>query len=359
MKNIDKNLVLPSALIKDAIETIEYSDAEIALVCDPERHLLGTVTDGDIRRAFLKGATLTDNVKVAMNENPVTASIDDDRSPLIDMMRRNILRHVPILNSDRQVVSLETLQALLECKKQNNPVLLMAGGFGTRLHPLTEDCPKPMLTVGDKPILETIIVNLRSQGFHSFFISVNYLGQMIQDHFGDGSDYGINIKYLMEEEPLGTAGPLSLLPEKPKTPLIVMNGDILTKVNLRHLLNFHEEHHSSATMCARNYSVEVPFGVIEIDHHRIHDIVEKPTQSFLVNAGIYVLNPDVVSKVKNIKKIDMTDLFKQLIDEGMDTSVFPIREYWLDVGRIDDLNQASGEFLKEFPGHNDEPAESG
>jgi NDP-sugar pyrophosphorylase family protein len=232
----------------------------------------------------------------------------------------------------------------LQPERRRNTVVVMAGGLGTRLDPLTKDLPKPLLKVGSKPILETILSNFRGYGFAEFFLSVNYKAEMVKSYFGDGTRWGIRIRYLEESVPLGTAGSLSLLPERPTLPLVVMNGDLVTQVNFQHMLDFHREHAAVATMGVREYDMQVPFGVVRLEESRIVAIEEKPVHRFFVNAGIYVLEPDALDYVPRGEYFDMTTLFERLAKEGMPTSAFPIREYWLDVGRPDDLERAQIEY---------------
>ncbi len=355
MKNLETNFMAPTDDIRGAIAAIERSTEKIALVVDDERKLVGTVTDGDIRRAILKGAQLTDPVARIMNTSPRVGRVGDDREPLIDLLRRNVCRHVPIVDEEGRVVSMESLQEYVDYGHHDNWVVIMAGGLGKRLRPLTEAVPKPMLLVGEHPILQIIIESFRNQGFRQFFVSLNYLGEMIRSHFGDGSKWGVNIRYLNEEKPLGTAGALSLLPERAEKPLIVMNGDILTKVDFRQLLHFHEEHKAQATTCVRDYFVEVPFGVVDNDGHRIRGLREKPNHRFLVNAGIYTLQPDALEFIPRNESFDMPMLIETLVGRGQHACLFPIREYWIDVGRMDEFDRARTEFDMVF---GDEPTQT-
>jgi NDP-sugar pyrophosphorylase family protein len=224
----------------------------------------------------------------------------------------------------------------------------MAGGLGSRLRPLTDDTPKPLLKIGGKPVLEIIIDNFLAQGFRRFFISINYKSEQIRDHFADGSEWGAEIRYLEEDRRLGTAGSLALIEEPPAAPFVVMNGDLLTKVSFQNLMDFHAEQRSVATMCVREYDFQVPFGVVETDHTKIISIEEKPRQRFLVNAGIYVLNPEALGFISDDTSQDMTYVFESLIKADMETAVFPIREYWLDIGRLDDFEQANSDFENLF-----------
>lgn len=345
-----KTIIGPASSLREAVEVIDAAGLQIALVVDEDGRLLGTVTDGDVRRAILRGRSLDEPVGRVMNENATTARAQDDRETLLSLMRRRRLHQIPVLDATWRVVGLEVLDDLLKPQPKTNPVVLMAGGLGSRLRPLTEDIPKPLLRVGPKPILETIIESFIEHGFGRFFVSVNYKGEMIEAHFGDGSRWGVEIEYLRENERLGTAGALSLLPEPPTEPVFVMNGDLLTRLNFAHLLDFHATHDSAATMCVREYEMQVPYGVIRTQSHRIVDIHEKPTERYLVNAGVYVLQPEALALIPPDRFFDMPELFNVLMDRGDETAVFPIREYWMDVGQLDDFHRANGQFDEVFPG---------
>jgi NDP-sugar pyrophosphorylase family protein len=251
---------------------------------------------------------------------------------------------VPVVDHGHHVVGLEIMENLLSPSTRDNLVVIMAGGLGSRLRPMTNDCPKPMLKVGGKPILETILETFLQHGFREFCFAVNYKAEMISDYFGDGGKHDCFIEYLHENEPLGTAGALSLLATLPVQPVIVMNGDVLTKVDFKCLLDFHGRNNSQATMCVREYDIQVPYGVVQVDQHRLEGIEEKPVHKFFVNAGIYVLQPEVLKMIPRNKHCDMPTLFKRVLEEGHETSVFPVREYWLDLGKIEDFNRAKGDF---------------
>ncbi len=350
MSNVDQTLIGPDATIKQAIETIERSDAKAALIIDAERRLLGTVTDGDVRRGILRGIGLDEPVTRIMNASPRVARPNDDPASMLDIMRRNICRQIPMVDDAGHVIGLKTLEEALRVPMRPNWVLLMAGGRGQRLRPLTDDCPKPMLPIGGRPIMQIILESLVRQGFQRFFISVNYRREMVRDYFGDGARWNAKIDYLEEdaEKPLGTAGPVALLPERPQHPLIVINGDILTKVAFGALLDFHNEHKCAGTMCVRDYVQQVPYGVIEIDEHRLSEIVEKPVKRYLVNAGIYVLEPEAIDLVPRNTAFDMPALFDEIRRQGMSASVFPVREYWMDVGHMSDFQKANDDYFREF-----------
>lgn len=341
-------LISPITCIIDVLKIIDNSARQIALIVDEEQRLIGTVTDGDIRRGLLKGRQLTDPVSLVMNHYPTVASVYDSRENILALMKLKHLRQIPIVDDNGQIIQIETLDELLQPKKKENWVVLMAGGLGTRLAPLTDDCPKPLLKVGNKPLLETIMLSFIEQGFNKFYISVNYRSDMITDYFGDGSRLGVEIRYIHESKRMGTAGALTLLPETPQHPLIVMNGDLLTKVNFEQLLDFHITHNANATMCVREYDLQIPYGVVKIDKHRLVGIDEKPLVNYFVNAGIYVLNPESIRYIPEDSFYDMPKLFEKLIDEKHNVSVFPIREYWLDIGRMADFEKANGEFPEVF-----------
>ncbi len=335
-------LIGPGDTVRETIRRIDGSSTQIALVVDPADHLLGTITDGDIRRGLLKGISLEDPASTIMNASPTCAHPDDGREAILARMKAKLLHQIPIVDAERRVVGLQVLDELLAAKR-DNWVVLMAGGRGTRLRPLTDDTPKPMLHVGAKPILETILEGFVEQGFNKFFLAVNYRAEMVRAHFGNGSRWGVEIDYLSEASPLGTAGALSLLPTRPSAPLLVMNADLLTRVGFGHMLDFHRVHASAATMGVREYDFQVPFGVVKIRDQSIISIEEKPTHRFFVNAGIYVLSPETLELVPRGRHFDMPALFESLIAAGRETAVFPIREYWIDIGRMDDFEKAADE----------------
>ncbi len=344
-----ETLLPASASILDAVRSLHRTGAQICLIADDAGHLLGTVTDGDIRRGILRAVELDAGVAEIMNREPLIGGPDDSAADLFEVMKVTHLHQIPILDAERRVVALRSWNDLLRGEQiRDNWVVLMAGGNGRRLLPMTEDRPKPLLTVGQKPLLESILEGLLSFGFRSFFISVNYKGEMVKTHFGDGHRWNCRIRYLEEETQLGTAGSLGLLPGRPATPIIVMNGDVLTKVNFANLLQFHQERGAVATMCVREYETKIPFGVVELENNRIRSIVEKPTSRSFVNAGIYVLEPSVLDEVPAGKRLDMTELFDRLIASGRHVAAFPIWEYWIDVGRIDDLERANIEYPHVF-----------
>ncbi|MGE3991990.1 nucleotidyltransferase family protein [Pseudorhodoplanes sp.] len=340
-------LLPPGSTVRDAIAHIDAGGMQIALVADDHNRLLGTISDGDVRRCILRGIPLDAPAETIMNRAPTVVRPGEDRDVLLATMRARHLHRIPVLDSGGHIIGLETLDELVRPSERENVVVLMAGGLGTRLRPLTEERPKPMLMIGNRPILETIILNFLDCGFRRFFISVNYKAEMVKEHFGDGSAWGAEIRYLQESERMGTAGALHLLPEIPDHPMIVMNGDLLTKASFGSLIDFHNSHQAAATMCIREYDFQVPYGVVRTQDHRLIGVEEKPVQRFFVNAGIYVLSPDAVRLVPR-GYYDMPMLFEQLVQMQRETAVFPIREYWLDIGHIADLEKAHGDFGVHF-----------
>ncbi|EPM5584816.1 nucleotidyltransferase family protein [Vibrio vulnificus] len=340
-----KTLIREQNTVKQALEIINNEALRVALVVDNNQHLVGVVTDGDIRRGLLKNLTLAEPVSLVMNLSPTIAKMGTRREDLIELMEKKGILSIPLLDEAGKVVGLETLHGALHRPKYQNPVFLMAGGFGTRLRPLTDNCPKPMLRIGNKPILETVIRSFIKAGFVNFYISTHYMPELIHAHFGDGSEFGVNITYVHEESPLGTGGALGLLPnDLPKDlPLIMMNGDVLTKVDFQRLLDFHVSHDADATMCVREYDYQIPYGVINGEGNKITSMVEKPIQRFFVNAGIYVVSPRVIQSVPENHRIDMPTLLEQHMQERNNVLMFPIHEYWLDIGRMDDFNRAQAD----------------
>ncbi len=348
MNNFEKLLLLKSADIHAAIEKLDNNEAHIVLVIDDNQKLIGTVTDGDVRRGILRAVKLSDPIIKVMNSEPIIAKLGDDKNAMVALMRSNQIRQIPIVNAQGQVCGIEILDELMDVGKKNNIVVLMAGGLSTRLRPLTNDCPKPMLKVGGKPILETILTSLIQYGFHQFYISINYLGGQIKDYFGDGSKWGVKIEYLQENDKMGTAGSLSLMHDAVENPLLVMNSDLLTTVDFNQLLNFHQEQGANATMCVREFDYTVPYGVCKLENNAITDIEEKPTYKFFINAGVYVLDPQVLNVIPQGSYFDMPALFSLLIQLKKQVTAFPIREYWLDIGQHSDFDRAHREYNNVF-----------
>lgn len=344
MKDWQSILVQPDCSLEDAIKTLDREGLRIVLVVDDRRRLLGTLTDGDVRRALIRHLPLTVPVSDAMCVTPQVAERTWSRERILSVLEGSQLLQIPVVDEEKHLVGLETLHGLLQKRHRENAVFLMAGGFGTRLQPLTNNCPKPLLKVGTKPILEVILEKFINDGFQRFYISTHYMPEMIRDHFGDGSRWGVNIRYVHEDTPLGTGGALGLLPhDEIIAPIILMNGDLLTNLDFGSLLDFHLGHPAAATMCTRQYEHRIPYGVVESDGHHVRSMVEKPVHQFFVNAGIYVLEPETVKSVVPGTRVDMPTLLEQEIDRGRKVNIFPIHEYWLDIGRMEDFQRAQNE----------------
>jgi dTDP-glucose pyrophosphorylase/predicted transcriptional regulator len=335
--------------IREAAELLTENSLRIVLVVDENNRLLGTVTDGDIRRALMTECGITSSVTVVMQKNPATIIEGSSQHNALQIMREKDLLHLPVLDMQGIVVGLETVRDLLFEKQRSNPVLLMAGGFGRRLYPLTHKMPKPLLPIGEKPILQAIIEQLAEGGFSQFFLAVHYRSEQVRAHFGDGSKWGVHIEYLEEDRPLGTAGALAMLdPSAINSPLLMMNGDLITRLDFGQLIKFHTEHDGRATICVREYDFQIPYGVVEGDGIEVSNIAEKPVQKYFINAGIYVLEPSVIAQCKDPLSRDMPDLLREIVGAGGKVNMFPIHEYWIDIGRIPDYERAQID-MKEIP----------
>lgn len=340
--------VLKTASVKDALNVLDSYPQKFVLVVDETDHLLGTVVDGDIRRGLLDGVKMGASIELIMNTSPVSMVVDGDRQSVLNRMQELGARFLPIVTEDNLVIDLIYLEKPPEIKSHENWVVLMAGGEGVRLRPITENIPKPMVEVGGKPILETVIEQLSTQGFKNILISVNYKSDLIENYFEDGSNWGVKIEYIRENKKLGTAGCLSLIKEKPNKPFIVMNGDILSKVDINSMLEYHTMNEAAATMGVRDYTIEVPFGVVNISGGKIASLTEKPIMNYFINAGVYILEPSVFNYLEPNTRSDMTDLFDILIAAEENTLSFPLHEYWLDVGQHPDLKRARDDYNSKF-----------
>ena len=347
-KNINNLFIAPTATIREAVEVIDRGACKTALVVDASGFLLGVIADPDIRRAILNNQDFSASVNDIMNRTPLTLVHNIAYDDAMKFMRTHKRDLVPILDENGKVVDVITLADSITPRLQDNEIILMAGGKGERLLPITQSKPKPMIKIGTKPLLSTLIENMAEQGFHNFTLSLNYLGRKIENYFGDGSGLGVNIKYLYEDAPLGTAGALSLLKEKPTKPFLTMNCDVLTKVNVNDVLNYHMQSKCAATMCVTQQSIEVPFGVIEHDNFQLKNIVEKPKVDYLVNAGVYVFSPNVLGLLNAGSPIDMPSFLRKIDQKLEKVAIFPIHEYWIDVGTHTSLAQAKSDYNLNF-----------
>lgn len=322
---------------------IDKGGMRIALVVDEKNKFYGVITDGDVRRGLLAGHNLETPVSEITNRNPVVGSENDSQQTLKHKAQKASVNLVPVLDSQKNIINLVIVNQVRLTPPRNNRAILMAGGLGTRLRPLTETVPKPMLRVGNKPILEHIIESLKQSGLVDIDLCVSYKSHVIQDYFQDGSQFGVNISYLEEESRMGTAGALQLLPERPSGPFIVMNGDLLTNMDFSNMLDFHEEQGSFGTMGVREFEYQVPYGVVTLANNRIQSIEEKPIKTCLVSAGIYVLSPEAIDFIPKGEYFDMPELFSRMIQAQRITRSYLIKDYWLDIGRISDYEKAQAE----------------
>ena len=348
MKNYRDILLKPTSTIKEALQIIDSGAMKIALVIDKDEKLLGTLTDGDIRRGLLNNLTLDDSIESVIFKTPTVCNVEDTKEDILKVAIERKLYQVPIVDNEGKLVGIEEMDELLKPSVRMNKVVLMVGGLGTRLRPLTENIPKPMLKVGNKPILETIILNFKKYGFTNIILSVSYKSEIIEEYFKDGREFGVNIEYIHETKRMGTAGALSLMREKLNEPFFVMNGDLLTNINFEHMMEYHLSNKAIATMGVREYDFQVPYGVVNVDGENILSIEEKPVHSFFVSGGVYVLESKVLEFIPNDEFYDMPTLFEKVIENKMKSVSFPIREYWLDIGRLEEFEKANNEFIEVF-----------
>ena len=343
MKDIEKLKLTVDSTVKEALNIIDTGAMKIALILDDKNHLLGTLSDGDIRRGLLNGLSLNNSIESIIFKNPTVCNVNEPKENILKIAVEKKLYCIPIINDEGILVGVEEIDDMLKPINYSNKVVLMAGGLGTRLRPLTDDTPKPLLHVGDKPILETIINGFKKYGFTNIILSVSYKSEMIEAYFGDGSKFGVHIEYIHEDKRMGTAGALSLMREQLSEPFYVMNGDLLTNINFDHMMGYHLSHNAIATMGVREYDFQVPYGVVNVEGNHIVNIEEKPVHSFFVSGGVYILSPDVLDFIPN-SYYDMPTLFENLIIQKGKAISFPIREYWLDIGQMSDFHRANAEY---------------
>jgi dTDP-glucose pyrophosphorylase len=345
MVPVSEPVLPPDATLRDAIRVIEHTRRLLAVVVDSDHRLLGVLSDGDIRRAILRGIELDQPAARAMTVNPISGPAGAADDELCDLMITRGVAAVPLVDDEGRFIRVIQVQDFTTEQHWTGgegygAAVIMAGGEGRRLRPLTLDRPKPMIDVGGVPLLERQVRSMVRSGLKRIYISTNYLGHVIEEHFADGAEFGADIRYLREDKPLGTAGALSLLPERPDAPVLVINGDVLTTSDFGRLLDYHRETAAFATVAAMQHRVEIPFGVLRLNGHQVFTIEEKPSESFLCNAGIYVLSPAALDLIARDSRIDMTQVIMLAIGQGHRVSVFPIHEYWADIGSPGDLEQA-------------------
>ena len=341
--SLDATLASEKESIKEIMRRINWSRMEIILVVNDRGALIGTITDGDIRRGILAGVDMGQAVSIIMNSRPVTVPLGTSLPEMLAIMRKRSIRHLPVVDSQGRPVRLERLEALVDSMTGGADAVVMAGGMGTRLRPLTDNLPKPMIPVAGQPILDHILGGLKRSGIEDVVLSVNYLGDCIREHVGNGRKHDLNVNYINEKQRGGTAGAISRLNPRPQRPFIVMNGDLLTDLNFATLLQFQKAHDHTMVMCVRRHAIQVPYGVVDIQEGCVTGLREKPVLEHFINAGIYVLKPSCIDLIPPERYFDMTDFVSLLLQRGESVGVFPIIEYWRDIGNIDDLKAAERE----------------
>ena len=338
--------ILPiNASIHQAITTLDIASTKIVMVIDGQGRLIGTISDGDIRRGLLKGLNLDSQILDIVHRNAFVVPPELGREMVLQLMLANKIQQIPVVDGSRVVIGMHSWDEITAPTERPNLMVIMAGGKGTRLRPYTENCPKPMVSVAGKPILEHIIGRAKLEGFKHFVISLNYLGHMIEDYLGNGEALNVRVDYLREDSPLGTAGALQLLNPCPEIPFVVSNGDVITDIRYGELLDFHIFHSAVATMAVRSYEWQNPFGVVETQGIDITRFNEKPIIHSHINAGVYVLDPGVLSSLESNSYCDMPSLFERERLKGGRVVAYPMHEPWLDVGKPEDLKLAT-DFLK-------------
>lgn len=338
---LDRYCIAPEASILDALKKISRAGIAMVVVCEGKK-VLGTLTDGDIRRALIGGADLSSPISNYYTRQFISVDPDVLRADVLDLMKARVIEQIPIIDSKGELKGIHTMHSLLGHSSKPNWAVIMAGGKGTRLGKLTVDTPKPMLKVAGKPILERLVLHLISYGIKRIFISVNHLSHVIEEYFEDGTKWGCSIEYLREEAPLGSGGALSLLPEIPEHPVVLMNGDLLIEADISQMLSFHELNRFYATMGVHYYSHEIPFGCIETDQNRITEIDEKPVLTKKINSGVYVLSPEAVQEIPKNTMFPITQLFEEALLNGVSCGAYPLDGDWIDIGMPAQLEQARG-----------------
>jgi len=348
MKNYKDILLSPDSTIREVLKIIDSGAIKIGVVVDENEKLLGTITDGDIRRGILNNLSLDDAIDSVVCKTPTVCKINDSSEKILEIALDKKLYQIPIVDSKGKLVGVREVDELSKPKYKSSKVVLMTGGLGTRLRPLTNKTTKSMLKVGGRPLLESIILGFKKYGFTEIILSVSYKSEIIENYFGDGSNFGVNIKYIHENKRMGTAGALNFMRELLSEPFFVMNGDLITNINFEHMMDYHVENGSVATMGVREYDLQVPYGVVKLKGADIKSIAEKPVHSFYVSGGIYVLDAKVLDFVPENEFFDMPTLFEKIIDKNLKCTSFPIREYWLDIGRMEEFEKANAEYNDVF-----------
>ena len=356
VSDISNLIIHKDKTVIDALSVIDKSEIGIAIVINSEGHVLGVVVDSDIRKFMLNGGTTSGAISEVMNKNPYLLKERFSKEDFLYAIRKGMKRNIPVIDDNNMPVGCVSNVIVKSKQTYNNVVVLMLGGRGIRLMPYTNNTPKPMLEISEKPLLEIIINQLSRQGFNRFIFTINYLEEHIRNYFKDGKKYGVNIEYIIEDEYLGTSGALGLIKEKLEEPFFVMNGDLLTKVDFRNILEFHEQEKNFATIGSTDYGISVPYGVFQMNGRQITKIIEKPVYKYYVNAGIYLFNPDVLELFREKQYYDMVDLLNVILNRDFKVTPYPIIEYWLDIGRVEEYKKANIDYKEHFEEKKPSPA---
>ncbi len=347
MSPADRIIVQQEKSFKEAVALINETRSGIALVVNEKRKLCGVMTDGDIRRAILKGVSLDDPVSLAMVKNPFAVSPGCSKGEIFRIFVEKSIGHLPVVDQDNNILGICYESHFRKEGMLDIPVVIMAGGFGKRLRPHTDKIPKPMLEVGGKPILQILVEKFRDLGVKDFYITVNYLSDVIENHFGDGSSLNVNINYVRESKPLGTAGSLRMLEGRIQTEFLLMNADIMTSFDFKDMHNFHLNRGSELTVAVKRYDLQVPFGAVNVMNERLIGLSEKPELNININAGIYMLKPELINEVPDGAFTDMTDLIEKSLKDGKKVFSYSIDGSWMDIGRPDDYKKASEDYISQ------------
>lgn len=345
-ERVRQSTVLESDTLRDVLEAIDFTGLQMALVVDSDGRLIGIASDGDVRRALIKGVSLSAQIGEHCNRTFRSVPTGMSDAEIFEQLKWHHLHQMPVVDADGRLTDLKLIDDLIQAPDRENLVVIMAGGLGSRLGELTRDVPKPMLPIGGRPLLENLIRTLRDQGFHRFRLAVNYRAEVIEAHFGDGSRFGCEIRYIRETKRLGTAGALSLIDEPNELPVIVANGDLVLQASIAAMLDHHEKCGASATMAVRNYEYQVPYGVIRTQEGRVIGIDEKPREQHLIAAGLYALSEEARRTVPADLFYDMPQLFSEIVGKGGHATVYPIEGYWADIGQVEDYARAQDDHGK-------------
>jgi dTDP-glucose pyrophosphorylase len=345
--NLKNSLINPNCTVREVLEKLNIGGKGIILVVDDKGKLIGTITDGDIRRAILKGVSLEHSIDDIIHYNPICVKSSATKDEIKDIFIRKAVKQIPVVDENRVVVDLISINDILLPEGKDNPVIIMAGGLGTRLKDLTQKVPKPMLKVGQDPILQHIINNFKQYGYNKILISVNYKAEIIENYFQDGYAYGVKIEYIKEKKRLGTAGGIRLAKDYLDKPFFVINGDIFTNLNFDNMMKFHLENNFDITIGTKKYSYQIPYGVIETNDNMVINIKEKPEEEYLISGGIYCLNPEVIGLIPNEQYYEITDLINDCIEKGLKVGNYEIEDYWMDIGKLEDYDKVNS-YMKEI-----------